>query len=78
MRDLASHRKGWEVAERVRFNDLGRLSPQESLAQFRRLFSEFSPLLEKTEKLFHPERETYLAQFQKRLQHLSHWLNNKK
>ena len=70
MGDLKAHRKGWDVAERIRSDELAALTPQEALHQFGRLFSEFAPLLKATEELFRPERVAYLAQFQERLRRL--------
>lgn len=76
MRDLRAHRQGWDVAESARTNDLLARTPRETLAEFRQLFEEFAPLLEKTEGVFRPEREAYLTRLQERLHRLAQWQKN--
>lgn len=71
VKGLKTDNRKWELAGRIHSDELASLTSEEGLDQMRRLYAEFSSLLEQTAKLFEPERKIFLTQFQERLRRLS-------
>jgi hypothetical protein len=67
MKDLEAHREGWEEMQRVEDALTSTLTPQSGVRQFKELWRQFAPLLERTEALYHEGRQHHLATLQARL-----------
>jgi hypothetical protein len=73
MRDLKTHRQGWEEIEREQRRFADDLTIDQSVRIFLSLCDTMAPLMKETEELFRNEREAYLAELQARLRRLDAW-----
>ena len=73
MRDLKTHRQGWEEMEREERRFADELTIAKSVSIFLSLCDTMAPLLKETEELFRHEREAYLTELQARLRRLDAW-----
>ena len=73
MRDLKTHRQGWDEIEREERRLAGSLTIAQSVRILLSLCETMAPLMIQTEELFRREREAYLIEFQARLLRLNAW-----
>ena len=73
MRDLKTHREGWEEMEREERRLADELTIAKSVSIFLSLCDTMAPLLKETDDLFRHEREVYLTELQARLLRLDAW-----
>ena len=73
MRDLKTHRQGWDEVEREERRLADDLTIEQSVRIFISLCDSMAPLMKETEELFRPEREAYLIELQERLRRLEAW-----
>ena len=73
MRDLKTHRQGWDEIERKKSLFADDLTILQSVSIFLSLCETMAPLMKETEELFRNEREAYLTELQARLRRLDAW-----
>ena len=73
MRDLKTHRQGWDEIEREERRLADRLTIPQSVSIFLSLCETMAPLMKDTEELFRRDREAYLIELQARLRRLNEW-----
>jgi len=73
MRDLKTHRQGWDEIEREERRFADDLTIVQSVNIFLSLCDTMAPLMKETEELFRQEREAYLTELQARLRLLDNW-----
>lgn len=67
LKKLKSHREGWSDFDEIERQLLKGLTTEQGADQFLDLYLSFLPSLDETEKLFRPEKEAFLIEFQNRL-----------
>ncbi len=70
LRDLR-HSPAWQEIEQYEMEELRRLTPQEGIRRFARLYEEFAAQMEAAEPYVRQERLGYLCQLQERLSSLN-------
>ncbi len=73
MRDLKTHRQGWDEIEREQRRFTDDLTIAQSVSIFLSLCETMAPLMKETEELFRQEREAYLTELQAWLRRLDAW-----